>query len=140
VGYRQQDQSLNVGFDANHDASENIFYFAEGDWYQTAFKGALLIRPVVGRNMILGTNRQKANPVSVVTFPNPVQNRLQFAGIRITGQIPATVVVYDLFGRTVLKQKLYRNILNTASLRNGMYLVRMQSGTAVYTAKFIVKH
>ena len=140
VGYRQQDQSLNVGFDANHDASEDIFYFSEGEWYQTAFKGALLIRPVVGRDMILGTNIPQGKPYDVTAFPNPVQTNLHFTGLHITGQNPAVVAVFDLFGRRVLQQKLFKNELNTTSLRNGMYLLRLESGKKIYTTKFIVKH
>ncbi len=142
VGYRQQDQSLNVGFDANHDAGEDIFYFAEGKWYPSAFKGALMIRPVIGGDMSLktGIESHSIHKGELKVYPNPVRNSLRFSGIRITAQKPATAVVYDLFGRLVLHQNLHRNLLKTAQLKNGMYLLRLQSGREVYTTKFIVKH
>ncbi len=141
VGYRQQDQSLNVGFDANHDASQNIFYFADGGWFQTAFHGALLLRPVVGQDMILGMSSQKKKQAPRLTlYPNPANTRLFVSGISITGQHPATVAVYDLMGRLVLRKGMVQNSLNTGMLQNGLYLLRLRLGQQAYTVKFIVKH
>ncbi len=141
VGYRQQDQSLNVGFDANHDAGEDIFYFSEGAWYQTKFKGALLIRPVVGQNMILGIPSQSTNTETCSVYPNPVRSQLHFAGILIDPQHPAIVNVYDLFGRKIIPQiNMTTPSLNVSFLPDGMYLLQLQYGIKNYTIKFIVRH
>ncbi len=141
VGYRQQDQSLNVGFDANHDAGNNIFYFSGDGWYQTKFKGALLIRPVVGQNMILDIPAQKTNTENITVYPNPAQNRLYFSGIPDPWQQSVTGVVYDLFGRKVIRCiKMTNNSLDVSSLDTGMYILHLQSGTKNYILKFIVRH
>ncbi len=139
VGYRQQDQSLNVGFDANHDAAGDIFYFADGGWYPTSFHGALLLRPVLGQDMILGTgNRKETSRLSV--YPNPARNMLRLSGILISGQHPARITVYDLSGRPVIRQKIVENRLRISRLPVGMYLLHLQSNNRSLMTKFIVRH
>ncbi len=140
VGYRQQDQSLNVGFDTRHDAGNNIFYFADGGWFQTAFHGALLIRPVVGQDMILGTSPKNKEQTQCILYPNPADNSLYISGVEISGRHPATVAVYDLMGRLVLRKRMMQKQMNTAEFPAGLYFLRIQSGKRLYTTKFIVKH
>ncbi len=141
VGYQQQAQSLNVGFDTNHDASNDIFYFADNAWYKTNFKGALLIRPVLGQSLILGVGQlfhKKQNALAL--YPNPVRERLHISGISEEPGMPVRVLVYNLFGQVVLRQMLFHNLLNVSSLSNGMYLLRAKTTKGIYHAKFIVKH
>ena len=141
VGYQQQDQSLNVGFDANHDASDNIFYFAENEWYKTSFSGALLLRPVLGQDMILGTEQiLQEEETTLFVYPNPVQSLLRFSGTGLTPGVEVEAAVYNLFGQLVTRQTLRQNFLNIRFLSNGMYLLRIQSGNRIYHTKFIVKH
>lgn len=140
VGYQQQEQSLNVGFDTNHDVSDDIYYFAGDAWYKTNFKGALLIRPVIGQDMILGVGNLRGHAESLTVYPNPAQDRLQFTGLDLKPGLPAEVAVYNLFGQLVTRQILHQNFLNIRFLSNGMYLLRIQSGNRIYHAKFIVKH
>jgi hypothetical protein len=140
VGYRQQNQSLNVGFDANHDAGKNIFYFAESHWYPTSFHGALLMRPVLGQDMILGTETVSKTMRHLSVYPNPVNGVLHLSGVRISGRFPARIAVYDLTGRLVIRKLLTDNILETGGLKQGLYLLRLGSGTRIFYAKFIVKH
>ena len=142
VGYQQQNQSLNVGFDTQHDVGKNIFYYAENVWYNTRFKGALLIRPVVGgQEMITGTGRLGTREEKALNvYPNPAQSQLRFTA---RGLVPGTameVAVYNLFGQMVSHRVLHRNFLNIRFLSNGMYLLRISSNHRVYSTKFIVKH
>ncbi len=142
VGYQQQNQSLNVGFDTQHDVGKNIFYFAENVWYNTSFKGALLIRPVIGgQEMVTGTGRFHAREEKTLdVYPNPAQSQLRFTA---RGLVPGTAMeagVYNLFGQMVSHSVLHRNFLNIRFLSNGMYLLRISSNHRVYSTKFIVKH
>ncbi len=141
VGYQQQNQSLNIGFDTNHDASNDIFYFADNAWYKTSFKGALLLRPVLGQDMILGTGKLlPAGEVALNVYPNPAQGQLRFTAHGLTSGVTREVAVYNLFGQLVVRRTLRRNFLDTRFLSNGMYLLRIKSGNRIYSAKFIVKH
>jgi hypothetical protein len=141
VGYQQQDQSLNVGFDTNHDAADDIFYFAENAWYKTNFKGALLIRPVLGQDMILGVGESlRDKRESLTVYPNPVHNKLHLSGLNPPSGRHVEVAVYNLFGQLIFRQDLHQNILSTRFLRNGLYLLRVRYGSRAYVAKFIVKH
>jgi len=141
VGYQQQNQSLNIGFDTNHDASDDIFYFADNGWYKTSFTGALLMRLVLGQDMIMGSgNLLPEEEMKLSVYPNPTQNRLRFTAHGLVPGVAAKVAVYNLFGQLVSHRILRQNILNTRFLSNGMYLLRVQSGSRVYSAKFIIKH
>ncbi len=139
VGYQQQEQTLNVGFDANNDASDDIFYFAEGAWYNTSFKGALLMRLVLGQDMFLKTDVSSPGQVKVLpVYPNPANQQLRFS-------LPATVrsaevAVYNLYGQLVIHDVSHQNFISTAGWANGMYFLRLRSGDKTYAAKFIVKH
>ncbi len=141
VGYQQQNQSLNVGFDTNHDAGDDIFYFADNAWYKTNFTGALLMRPVVGQGIITGIGElfpKRGETFDV--YPNPAHGQIRFSGLDLTSGAPAEAVVYNLFGMIVSRQTLHQNNMNVRFLSNGMYLLRIKSGNRVYHTKFIVKH
>ncbi len=141
VGYQQQNQSLNVGFDTNHDASDDIFYFADGKWYKTSFTGALLMRPVLGQDMILGVGQRMSDKrKSLTVYPNPAQDKLRFSGLNLKPGQHITAAVYNLFGQQMFRQEFPHNFLDIRSLDNGMYLLRINYGGRIYTAKFIVKH
>ena len=132
---------MNIGFDTNHDASDDIFYFADNAWYKTSFTGALLLRPVLGQDIILGTGRLlPEGEISLNVYPNPAQNQLRFTAHGLTPGVATEVAVYNLFGQLVSRRTLHRNLLNTSFLSNGMYLLRIKSGNRIYSAKFIIKH
>lgn len=50
VGWIQQtSNNLNLGFDASNDVSDKIFYNVTGEWVNSSYKGALMIRPLLGK-------------------------------------------------------------------------------------------
>ncbi len=99
------------------------------------------MRPVLGRDMILGVGESLRDKRKTLTvYPNPVSQRLYLTGIHPVSGQPVEIAVYNLFGQLILRQDLHQNFLDVHLIRNGMYLLRVQSANRTYTSKFIVKH
>lgn len=70
---------LNIGFDRNRNARENLFYNIGGKWQQSAFEGALMIRPWFGK-----PGNKKSRPVQEENntatdfniYPVPAENNI----------------------------------------------------------------
>jgi len=140
VGYQQQNQNLNVGFDANHDARDKIFYTAEDQWYSSAFHGALLMRPVLGSSLILGLSDVKSKVVKPLqVFPNPGTGLITFAGLDFSKGQQAEVYVYNLYGARVYHQLTSQNKLDVRYLRPGFYVAKVKMGMRYFSAKFLIR-
>lgn len=71
VGWRQTtSDNLNIGFDFNNDASENSFYRTFGGWSQSLYKGAVMMRPVLGKMKVVGLQENIAGK-AINIYPNP---------------------------------------------------------------------
>lgn len=83
---------------------------------------------------------QNAEPSEIVDFklyPNPVsENR-----VYITTKNNATkdIVVYNIFGEVVLKQRITTKELNISKLVSGMYLIQVTENKKSITRKLVVK-
>ncbi len=136
VGFEQaQFGGLNIGFDANHDRRENIFYNVENTWYQSNYTGALLIRPIIGSNLVLNTGNHILTDKKLKVYPNPAQNRLYF-DLKHEQNGTSVIEVYSLLGARVIQTETPHNYIDVSGLPKGIYLLRMKSGNDFYTAKF----
>ncbi len=72
-------------------------------------------------------------------YPNPVENDLLTIESEIEGNV--TVEVFDLTGKSILKPITLQNktVINTASLKAGMYMLKFNSNLGSYTQKLIIK-
>jgi len=140
VGYQQLSQNLTVGFDANDDAGEAIFYAVNNQWYSSQFHGALLMRPVFGKTLMTGIqDKKKSSILPLSVFPNPARNEIYLSTIQINPSHPAQIDVFDLFGRKVLEQKLVKNSLKLEKLEAGIYLMRIRYNHQLYSTKFLIR-
>lgn len=139
VGLQRQQDDLNIGFDADDDAQSDIFYYADNNWYQSSFKGALMIRPVIGKNIVLATQNLPADNNILSAYPNPAANGISFSGLKIEPGNPVTVEVYNILGSLVGRQELVQNYLSTQYLSNGFYFARIYLKNKVYCVRFIVR-
>ncbi len=141
VGFEQLQQGgLNVGFDANHDSREHIFYNVENNWYQSNFAGALMIRPIIGSNLILNVKKYdmiKNQPLKV--YPNPAGNILFFKLPGNDKYKTLKVQIYSLYGSVLENVEVDNNQINITGLNDGMYILRLFSGNKFYITKFLKK-
>lgn len=139
VGWEQMsDDFLNIGFDTSNDASAQIFYNSFGEWIPTIYKGALMIRPVFGSQMITNVSPEETmNSFSV--FPNPVTGQWLTLQIPVDFQSNFETIVFDSSGKMVMRSQNHQQI-NVSQLPTGIYFLQLipQNGNKIETTKFII--
>lgn len=90
---------------------------------------------VIGRLKSTGTSINTPFKDLASIYPNPAKDKLY---INLTGK-EATATVFDLLGKKVLEQKIYRNgTLALDQLNSGAYLLNLHSGSGSATQQFSV--
>ena len=81
------------------------------------------------------------NSRNLLVYPNPASDNIQ---LRFEGFVPGTyqVKVYDLLGNLVISQEMYSGEsqtgdLNISTLREGMYLIRVNDGKGVASTNLL---
>ena len=133
--------NLNLGFDANNDARQNIFYNVTGnEWVRSSYRGALMIRPVLGKP--LRENEPVATKASMDLFriaPNPSHDgMISLKFLHYPGHSPypefinledevlqqMEVYVFNMMGQAVYSGR-YQSMINLSFLNDGIYVVRL---------------
>ena len=139
VGWLQtQEEFLNVGFDVNNNASEQVYYNVGGAWQQSALTGAIMIRPQVGGDYSKYSQigEQAATQHTLSIYPNPVSQTLHVQ-TSLTGEL--LYQVFDQSGRLVLAENGFNNQISVQQLSAGFYILKVNELTTgnVLVEKFI---
>jgi len=143
VGWQQLSfGSLNIGMDANNDNANKIFYKNGQNWINSNFPGSLLIRPIIGQNMILGTAKNEFESLSqrIKLYPNPAASYFSFDSQILKDNATATVYIYSVYGSLVSQQQVNRPTVNIDNLSPGLYVVKISSNNNIFTGKLIIQH
>jgi hypothetical protein len=134
--------SLNIGMDANNNNQEKIFYKIEQSWINSGFPGSLLIRPIVGQNMVLGTDEIPFDKLSsnIKLYPNPASAQFSFNKHIFGNNATANVFIYSVYGSLVSQQEVNNPTINVNNLSPGLYVVKISSNNKVFTGKLIIQH
>ncbi len=71
--------------------------------------------------------------MQISVFPNPATDYLKISPVDGVG----SVKIYSLDGQELMSTVLNNNQLDISSLRNGIYIVQIETGEQVYRQKFI---
>ena len=143
IGWKQTtNEELNVGFDKNNSAGDNIFYNTDGKWKPSMFEGALMIRPIVSGKAMETQVSQPEEPLALEIYPNPVRNNnLHIKNIENHHQDINNmhIQIYDMNGRLMMSEKLKQTI-SVQNLSNGTYIVRIldKNSSDSITKKIII--
>ncbi len=142
VGWEQLTaDNLNIGFDMNNDASANILYRTFGGWSQSLFKGALMIRPVLGKESVVGIPENNSRH-SITIYPNPTTDGfviIQFDQDHSDSDFHTTV--YNSTGKMMVNKPFSREE-DFGFLPSGVYILRVTApdGTLAGKSKFLINH
>ncbi|HIF14897.1 MAG TPA: T9SS type A sorting domain-containing protein [Bacteroidetes bacterium] len=132
VGWAQTtSEVLNVGFDANTNNKDKVYFSASGYWENSQFQGSLMIRPVVGKKQILASSViEPLTKNELMKFwPNPADH---FLFIQNRGK-QTFAFIYDKLGQRVMACTLKKgyNKIDISQLSPGIYFlnIEMKSGT-----------
>lgn len=137
IGWQQTSVTLlNVGLDMNTDRSDKLFYNFNGTWYNSAFEGALMLRPVFDELYGVSGVHENTAAGEWSVFPNPAQYELNIAGKGTVKQ----AAIYDIAGREVMQAaQLTNGKVDITSLQSGVYFIRIVDGSdRVSTKRFVV--
>lgn len=137
IGWQQTTvRLLNVGLDLNTDRSDKLFYNFNGTWYNSAYKGALMMRPVFDELYGVSGVQEHAAAGQWNVYPNPAQYELNISGKGTVKQ----AIIYDIAGREVLQVSSVNNgSINISSLQAGSYFIRIaDTNGQAETVRFVV--
>ncbi len=124
VGLMQQNNEIiNIGVDADNDNGQYIYYTEGNIWYNSAVKGSLMIRPVVGNSYYVGIDEQSDND-AITIYPNPAHGTVHVSLPENTNG--EEVCLYDVAGRLVLKQPYVADI-DLNGINSGFYIVSVKA-------------
>lgn len=139
------DDNLNIGFDAANNSGEHIFYNVIGKWAKSIFKGSLMIRPLLGKQLIdYPTVTPNKNLKSINVFPNP-----NLTGIlhlipdhtKIDPDLLRTsdLSIYNMLGQRIVNGE-FKSEIDLTGLIKGIYFLKISSsdGKELFTEKIII--
>jgi hypothetical protein len=136
---------LNVGFDRQNNRKSDIFFSRTGEWQQTQFDGALMIRPVFSnKSRKTGTDPIETGNLKnqmVRVFPNPSHNQINIdCGDE---SVTLRITLSDIQGRTImnLQETGPTCRISVANVPDGVYFLGINSDSGINTRqKLIIIH
>ncbi len=138
--------NLNLGYDRNRDSRENIFTNTLGFWEQSVYSGALLMRPLLGKEFdILGIDEPPGASPGFTLYPNPMNGqtlRIDLGGILVHAPRERLMLsIYNIVGQKVYDSP-YQEEITLQGLERGVYIVRLIDlyNQKVFTSKLVIAH
>lgn len=132
IGWKQRSETfLNVGIDLNTPHKGRHLYWLKGSWQQSEKNGTLMIHPVVGKPVrpVSVEDQGKINPKPFRIWPNPASEFINVEIDETVANRSATFIRFiDMNGRELLKLP-YRERVDISSLKEGLYIVIITSGS-----------
>ncbi|NQV53833.1 MAG: T9SS type A sorting domain-containing protein [Flavobacteriales bacterium] len=137
VGFRQQEsKKIYIGFDVNNKASKHTHYRIGETWFESNFKGALMIRPSFSKDILMSTVEISSEKEGMVVFPNPATQHVQIKSEHRLQEVS----LHDLSGRMIRQQNGAQVAFDLSGLVNGVYLIRgIDEMGAIQTQKLIIQ-
>jgi len=140
IGWEQTtSDNLNLGFDRNTNSQDKIFYNTDGTWYNSMYKGSLMIRPVFGSENYPHVGIDDVdNKLNVSLYPNPVSGGN--VNLIVSSSLPVRpenmyVTIYDLAGKCIQTLPFSPQI-GINNLNSGTYIVVIEDRQ---TRKSVIK-
>lgn len=107
---------INIGFDRNNDASNEILYLSSTSWQTSILRGALMIRPYFGNKATLG--------ISSDSETASIRAYAVGSTLFVHTDSPQPIQVFDALGRRVHSQHNAATV-RLSNLPHGLYLVKV---------------
>lgn len=136
VGFFQDHNvQLNLGFDQNNDARGHFFYKISNEWNESYYKGAPMIRPVLGKAYD-HSGVATLETSDLRWYPNPTCGELQLTTDAISGM---SYEVVDMYGRILESNDLMSTTISLRNYSPGVYFIRLLKGNQILSTEKIIK-
>lgn len=136
---------LNIGLDKNYTidgqaaVNPNMFSFYDGVWNKSGIKGAMMMRPIVGKwiEPTAKVNEVAKAEKNISVYPNPASNIIQVGNT--LGDV-FELSLFDLTGKEIVRQSA-SNSIDVEAIKDGLYILRISNTEkSIYkTEKIIIK-
>ena len=119
VGVEQNSTDyINIGFDRNNDASQNILYLSGNSWQTSILRGALMLRPYFGQRATLAVGEVPVSSTKVYALGRTIV---------VEPSAPSPIIVFNTLGQVVYKAAttLPNAKVEIRNLKAGLYLVKV---------------
>lgn len=97
--------------------------------------GIMLLLTMVSYGQNNNTLSKQESPFKL--YPNPVTNDVVYITTPTNGT--KDILIFDVFGKTVLKDRIKSNSLNISRVLAGVYVLQVTEGKKTITRKLVVK-
>jgi hypothetical protein len=137
--YQVYENGVDIGFDVNDHSSSHLHYKipSSSQWWSSTYDGALMMRPVFGRNTITTVDTIPVTQIiNFEIYPNPCIHQLF---VRMGSYQGTVYAITDIAGRMMMEGACSREPINVSILSGGLYLITVfdQNREIVQSAKFI---
>jgi hypothetical protein len=145
IGWEQQtSDNLNLGYDTYNNAQQNIYYNSTGEWFQSIYQGALMMRPMLGKPFDFSSvDELQETAGSITPYPNPLTGnliRFRCTGIyedqALTGKY--SISIMNLPGEEIFTGAFTHQV-DPGRLSPGLYIIAVkdESGQIISVSKLI---
>ncbi len=133
VGWMQlTNYRMNVGFDRNLTANENMFYnILGGGWLQSQLPGAWMIRPVFSSDTLPGdvfSIEENLVLSDFNVFPNPASDEVYIVAMNETGNSNDYLLnIFNSTGSMVKQVSYLPRSVNISEMAPGFYFITIQN-------------
>ncbi|MCF8302530.1 MAG: T9SS type A sorting domain-containing protein [Bacteroidales bacterium] len=145
IGMEQvSNDNLNIGYDRSNDVGDKVFYNTTGQWNSSIYSGAIMMRPVLGKQLVKYDLPQKNEPTgSIKLYPNPLKSGTLYVDLPEDfdpeNKHRLGMQIFDTYGRPVYQGDFHHE-LNMERHKEGIYVVRVVDPVTgkKYTQKLII--
>lgn len=134
--YQNHDVQLNIGFDQNNDATGKFFYKTAAQWFPSFYKGAPMIRPVVGKSFDHSATPQHQIS-NVKVYPNPTTGKVHIQMDDDGRNMDYKVL--NVYGQCLETGSLHSRELSLDKFADGVYFIQLSADNQILTTEKIIK-
>lgn len=117
----QTDMKIDIGFDKNDTANQHLFFNVGGSWEPSGLQGAVMIRPVLGKEIPFQTGVEPVNANDQISiYPNPAADVIYVNG----SDKYLRLVVTDYSGKPLISVA-HQSSVDISRLSSGFYFLRV---------------
>ena len=137
VGFHQNHNvQLNIGFDQNNDARGKFFYRTAAQWFPSYYRGAPMIRPVVGKSFKhFGVPQHAARNIRM--YPNPTTGVVYIQTDDNEQDMQYNIL--NVYGQCLESGTLYTKELSLERFPTGLYFIQLSSENQTIITEKIIK-
>ncbi len=129
IGWQQTTaDNLNVGFDLNNNEQSRIFYYTSGNWNNTIYEGALMMRPILGNDLYphVSTGKLPTEEPQITVYPNPARANDQ---LTVKTDIPQHKLLCRLYSTQgkLIREYQAQNKFHLPQLQAGLYILEIRN-------------